>query len=502
MSNSVPAETEVEKTLTVENINTNVTNKPNNGLAHHEKRPKTSEERKEERRFLLKIDLIILPLLAVVYFLASLDRGDISNAAVAGMTTDLGLTPQMLSHCVALFYVGYILFMLPAAIFMRKITPPRQLALALMGWGAFTAMISLAKSYATVVGLRVLVGTAEAFVNAAPLYLSLWYKRDELAFRGAVFFSMAAVAGSFNGVISYAIEHNLNGVRGLAAWRWIFLIEGVISALYGFVVLFSLPPVPERVKWGFTAREKEIAKQRTAKAYNVENAAVNWKHLIVLAKDPKVYFSVVIYCCINVSLAAFSSFLPVVIKSFGCSTLQTQTLTIPVFICAGVALLIFGFLSDYCKKRGIFLVTVFAIAALGYLLLLVSHSSRRLSFAATFLIGIGTFPCVVITQAWINGNLIGYTKRAGCLAALNMFGQCFSIIGVEVYSDPPHYYRGNGFALGAMVVGIITTLLFQLYLHRRNLQKARNQHTEAAQRMRVLGVAEVGDDHPDFFYYL
>lgn len=83
-----------------------------------------------------------------------------------------------------------------------------------------------------------------------------------------------------------------------------------------------------------------------------------------------------------------------------------------------------------------------------------------------------------------------------------MFGQCFAILGAEIYSDPPHYYRGNGFALGAMVLGIITTLLFRFYLRRRNLRKARDQHTEAAQRMRVLGVEEVGDDHPDFFYYL
>lgn len=83
-----------------------------------------------------------------------------------------------------------------------------------------------AKSYGTVVGLRVLVGTAEAFVNAAPLYLSLWYKRNELATRGAIFFFTAAVTGSFNGVIAYCIKQNLDGARGLAALRWIFLIEG------------------------------------------------------------------------------------------------------------------------------------------------------------------------------------------------------------------------------------------------------------------------------------
>lgn len=86
--------------------------------------------------------------------------------------------------------------------------------------------ISAAKSYAIVVVLRVLVGASEAFVNAAPLYLSIWYKRDELAIRGAIFFSTSAIAGSFNGLIAFGIEKGLNGAGGMSAWKWIFLIEG------------------------------------------------------------------------------------------------------------------------------------------------------------------------------------------------------------------------------------------------------------------------------------
>lgn len=56
------------------------------------------------------------------------------------------------------------------------------------------------------------------------------------------------------------------------------------------MILWLLPPVPEKVKWGFSAREKEIAKNRTAEAYNVEDAKINPQHLIQLFKDPKIYF--------------------------------------------------------------------------------------------------------------------------------------------------------------------------------------------------------------------
>ena len=68
------------------------------------------------------------------------DRGDIGNAAVAGMSKDLHLTPQMLSNCSAMFFVGYIVFQLPGDLFLRVVTPPLQLALALMVWGLFTAL--------------------------------------------------------------------------------------------------------------------------------------------------------------------------------------------------------------------------------------------------------------------------------------------------------------------------------------------------------------------------
>lgn len=88
------------------------------------------------------------------------------------------------------------------------------------------------------------------------------------------------------------------------------------------------------------------------------------------------------------------------------------------------------------------------------------------------------------------------------MAAINIFGQCFSILGAAIYHDPPHYYKGNGVSLGAMVLGIIVSMTCRLYLHRKNMQKQRDQFTEEAQRTRSLGIEQVAEQHPDFFYYL
>ena len=148
-----------------------------------------------------------------------------------------------------------------------------------------------AQNWQTIAGLRVLVGAFEAFINGAPLYLTFWYKPHELATRGAVFMSMMNLAGSMNGLIAFAIQSGpLNGRYGRPAWRWIFLIEGVVSVGFGALIFFILPTTPERVKWGFSKGEKEIAMRRTREAYNVPNTRPNAAQLLAAVRDRKTWF--------------------------------------------------------------------------------------------------------------------------------------------------------------------------------------------------------------------
>lgn len=93
----------------------------------------------------------------------------------------------------------------------------------------------LSQNWLSIAGLRILVGCFEAFIQAGPLYLSFWYKREELATRGAIFFSMMAISGSMNGLIAYGIQINMDNVHGWLAWRWIFLIEGKTKTSWHFL---------------------------------------------------------------------------------------------------------------------------------------------------------------------------------------------------------------------------------------------------------------------------
>ncbi|OKL55581.1 hypothetical protein UA08_09178 [Talaromyces atroroseus] len=444
-----------------------------NGLDMHEMAVLSAEEMRAERRFVLKLDLIVLPLIAVMYFLATLDRGDISNAAVAGMNDELHITAHQLSQCVAFFYIGYIVCQIPGNLFMRMIGPNIQLGCAMIGWGLGTTLLCEAKNWQSIAGIRVMIGAIEAFIQAGPLYLTLWYRREELATRGAIFFSMMAVAGSMNGLIAYGVEYNLNGVHGWGAWRWIFLIEGIMSVGMGFVVLALLPSTPEKTTWMFSEKEREIAMRRSREAFNVAHTKIEPKQLIAVVKDPKVVF---------------------------------------VFVHEYQSGMLLKLLAGNASSAWIFDTTDPAVD---------NSSSRNLSFGSTFLVGMGTYPAVVLIQSWMNSNIIGFTKRyeicrdvadypptnadfpsrAGSLAFIMVFGQSFALLGAEIFDDAPHYYRGKGLSLGAMVVAPVVTLLFMFYLRRANDRKRRDQDSEEAAAKRALSLEEICDAHPDFMFW-
>ncbi|KAH8705207.1 putative pantothenate transporter [Talaromyces proteolyticus] len=472
-----------------------------NGFAVHESGRRTREEENIERKLVLKIDFFVLPVLAAIYFLAAMDRGDIGNASIAGMKQALNLSPNEYANSVAFFYIGYIVFQLPGNLLLRKITPPMQLSGALIVWGTFTALISTSRHYAAVAGLRVAIGAAEAFVQAAPLYLTFWYKREQLASRASIFFSMMALAGSANGLIAYGITETLAGAQGISAWQWIFIVEGAITIAVGVFVYFILPPVPEKLRWGFSQAEKDMALRRSREAFNSENASVVPHQLLALLKDLKMYLYILLYSCTNVNLAAVAGFLPIIINSLGYSSVRSQVLTIPVYACAVVALLLLGFSSDHFRLRGPFLAICYIIISAGWIILLVS-SSDHACLAALYLVTMGTYPSVILTIGWMSSNFIGYTKRAGALAAINMVGQCFSIAGSKVFDDPPVYRKGKAFSLAFSLLGLIVSIALVVYLRWQNARKSARQNSAEAAEKRAMTLEEICDDHPDFMYWL
>lgn len=92
--------------------------------------------------------------------------------------------------------IGYTIFMFPGSIFLRYVRPNLQIGGAAIAFGTFLCGMSVAKTYATVVVMRVFIGAAQAFVQNSGVYNSLWYLRREVAFRGGEYPVFPSLGGS------------------------------------------------------------------------------------------------------------------------------------------------------------------------------------------------------------------------------------------------------------------------------------------------------------------
>ncbi|OJD32526.1 mfs transporter protein [Diplodia corticola] len=468
-------------------------------LSSHLVEEEDEEIRKLERRVRWKTDFAILPLLASVYFLAQMGRSDLANAKIAGMDGDLGLTAQMYSNVSSIFLVGYILFQLPGTLLLRKIGPPTQFAGAMMAWGVVTACTVAADGYPTLMVLRALVGAAEAFIQGAILYLSFWYRYSELATRGAILYSTVALAGSFNGLLAYAITRTLSNARGWTAWQWIFLIEGVVPIAWAFVVFALLPSTPERIRLGFSPAEKDLVIRRSRASHNSGDGTIRPRLILKLLADPKMWMVTAVDAGAHFCTSSLSNFIPAILQGLGYAGVDAQLMAVVVYAASFVGILTSCFISDALRKRGIVIVVDAAIAAVGYVLLLVlTDNTARL--AATCVVAAAAYPLVVLSLAWTASNNVGYTFRASAAAIINISAQLVAIGGNQAFNDPPYYRQGLGASLGMICMSGTVAGLLMVYLRVLNKRKVEEREGEKAARLRECGVDEVGNEHPDFFF--
>ncbi|KAH7080811.1 MFS general substrate transporter [Paraphoma chrysanthemicola] len=211
-----------------------------------------------EKKLLHKIDFFILTYGCLAYFTKWLDQANLSNAYVSGMREDLNMRGTDYNLAVTCFQVGQILGPIPANLLLTWI-PPRMLLPGLeLLWGILTIGTTFVTSTHQLYPIRFLIGFFEGSCFVGVQYvLGSWYKRTEIGKRTAIFACAAYVGTMFSGYMQSAMIAGMNGKSGLAAWRWVFIFDGVITiviAAYGFVFF---PDTPERTKAFYLSAEEK-----------------------------------------------------------------------------------------------------------------------------------------------------------------------------------------------------------------------------------------------------
>lgn len=175
----------------------------------------------QDKKLLRKLDFHLIPWLTLLYLISFLDRTNIGNAKIDGLLTDLHMSQNQYQASLSIFFISYALFEPLTNVLLKRLRPSIFLPLIMLLWGICMVCMGLVHNFSGLAAARFFLGMFEAgLFPGVNYYLSCWYKRSEFGIRAAVFFSAAALAGSFGGLLAAAIIQ-MRGVGGKAGWAWL-----------------------------------------------------------------------------------------------------------------------------------------------------------------------------------------------------------------------------------------------------------------------------------------
>lgn len=354
---------------------------------------------------------------------------------------------------------------------------------------------------------RWFLGLAEAgLFPGVNYYLSCWYRRDEFGLRAAIFFSAAALSGSFGGLLAAAIEM-MDGIAGIEGWAWIFILEGLLTIVFGVASFWTVYDFPDGSKTRFlSATEKKRAIQRLKddKQSSASHEVFKMEYVWQAVKDWKMWLAMVIYSGCTMPLYAFSMFLPTIIHELGwnANVIQAQLYSVPPYVFAALFTVVAGYVSDRAHKRGIFNILSSVVGAVGFIMQLAS-SSPAVRYTGTFLGALGIYPCIPNTISWVSNNTEGVYKRGVVLGFVIGWGNLNGIVSSNIYFSSPNYEEGHGIVLAYFVLFLGGgSALMMVLLKRENRKRREGVRDVWIQEKTDEEISKLGDKRPDFTYVI
>jgi MFS transporter, ACS family, tartrate transporter len=315
-----------------------------------------------ERRTIAKVSWRLLPLVALAYCIAYIDRSNISFAALT-MNKDLGFSAYIYGWGAGIFFFGYFLFEIPSNLVLEKVGARLWIARIMITWGIISALTAFVTGPASFMIIRFLLGVAEAgFFPGMILYFTYWFPSE---YRGRVIstlFIAQPVANAIASIVSAAIL-GMDGILGLKGWQWIFIIEALPAVLLGLIILKVMTDRPPRANW-LTMEERTWLQARI----DDENRKVESAGRMTLMRalpDPRVVALSAIYLMSVTANYGIVFFMPQIIKGIGLTNMMTGLVSSIPYIIGTIGLIAWGWSSDRNNERRWHLIVASSVGALG-----------------------------------------------------------------------------------------------------------------------------------------
>jgi ACS family tartrate transporter-like MFS transporter len=409
-----------------------------------------------ESRTIAKVSWRLLPLIALAYCVAYIDRTNVGFAALT-MNKDLGLTAYIFGWGAGIFFFGYFLFEVPSNLILERVGARMWIARIMITWGIISALTAFATGPVSFLVIRFLLGVAEAgFFPGMILYFTYWYPAE---YRGRVISTLyiaQPVANALASIVSGAILE-MDGVLGFKGWQWVFILEALPAVVLGVVVWMVMTDRPAVAEWLAPEERQWLDRRLEEERQQIHSQG----HLSLLQGlcDRRVLALSAIYFFGVTANYGIVFFMPQIVKGMGLSNVMTGFVAAVPYIIGTIGLIAWGYSSDQHRERRWHLIVASIVAAVG----LVIAGWLGSSFWALMGMSIATIGIYGSRAAFwpMPSQFLTGTAAAGAIALINSIGNLGGYVGPFVVGwikdETNSFEAGLYFLAASALLGAVIT---------------------------------------------
>ncbi|TDL15167.1 MFS general substrate transporter [Rickenella mellea] len=484
---------------------------------------------REENRLVRKLDIRLLPVIALIFLLNYIDRNAVTTARLQGLEKDLNLKGIQYQTVIAVLYVSYAPAQIPSHISppqLNVMRPSLYIGSCVVLWGVISALTGLTRSFRGIIACRICLGLPEArfhlqdtvelteslflckaaFLPGTMYLLSRWYTRQELAFRSSILYSAV-----YDFLITKCIQQLMAaGILSTMEGK-LFFIEGSITVFIGFQVMWILPDYPNNTRW-LSSEERLLAQARIAEDAGeadqdtAEDTAFSGLKMAI--KDYRVIIFALMGAAVQVS-GSFINFFPTLTATLGFNTTTTLLLVAPPWLFAAFICVINALHADKTGERFFHTVGPWWVNLVGYIIAL-STSNVGARYFSTFLMAISYCSLPLV---WVANTVPRPpAKRAAAIGIVNGVTNIGNLAGTYAWNAKwgPEYHTSMEVGLAAIVVSSTLAFVMRTLLVRKNrqldedevgaLQEANRERIQEAARLENITLEEALHKKKGFRY--
>ncbi|KAJ5666558.1 hypothetical protein N7462_010967 [Penicillium macrosclerotiorum] len=458
----------------------------------------------EELRLVRKIDFRqkarILPLMLVAYMLQFLDKQTLSSSTIMGIITDLKLHGFQYSWASSCFYFGYLFATYPVSLILIKFPLGKSLSIMFLIWAIILACHAATKNFATLMVARFFLGIAEASISPGfSLITSLWYRTSEQPWRHGLWFCGNSVSSVFSGLIGYGIYHIHDS---LASWKWLFIIFGILTFVWGLVLLWRLPDSPQNAKF-ISGKEKKIAIHRLkANQAGFKSNKLELSQIKETLLDYKTWLVAVYSLTTNIPNGGSLAFSSLILEGFGFSVLNTFLMGIPIGIVIFVFVLSSTYLSSKLPNARCLIIAAVNIISITGAVIIYTCDTIGAKYAGLCLMQVFSSG-MPLSMALVSSNIGGFTKRATVITVLFTCYCAGNIIGPQLFfaREAPRYKSGFLAIIICFAISTVTILVLRYLLIFENNKRDRTSvPVEQREELRLADLTDIENKNFRYAY--